>query len=367
MTLRSAMKTGLARTLTWTGVPATINRHRRVPFVVCYHRVVERLNATDLFALPAMEISVAMLERHLDWLGRHFRIVSVDDLDRRLEDPRGSLPLAAVTFDDGYSDVFHHALPLLQRKGVPASIFVVTDLVGSEELPVHERLHELLVRSWSRWTSPRQDLAAVLKTARLPEAVRDPFSATRLLLQTLTQADIQRVMESLNRIHEKDRVVPNGLRPLTWEMLATMRDAGMTIGSHSKTHAFLSNESDPRMKEETEMSRQELERGLGVKVRSFAYPGGSFNGNVVQAVATAGYKYAFTICGHRDPQHSLLTIPRTALWEQSCVDSFGRFSPSIMSCQAAGAFRWMSRCTQRHTEAPVSRNTSLALNIDHSI
>jgi peptidoglycan/xylan/chitin deacetylase (PgdA/CDA1 family) len=128
-----------------------------------------------------------------------------------------------------------------------------------------------------------------------------------------------------------------------------MRDCGMTIGSHSKTHAFLNNESEERVGDETLSSRQTLRRMLGVDIQCFAYPGGSFNRSVVHAVAAAGYRYAFTICRHRDRQYPSLTIPRIGMWERACLDPSGHFSPPIMSCQAAGAFNWASRCTQAHT------------------
>lgn len=355
---RSFVKNAAAYAVSLTRLDeiARVNRHRRLPFVVCYHRVVERLNAYDGLALPAMEISVAMLERHLDWIGQHFRIVSPDDLAAKLEDPAAAAPLAAVTFDDGYSDIYHYALPLLRRKGVPAGIFAVTNLVGTAELPLHERLHVLLARAWSRWASPRKDLADRLRTADaqrlpLPRAVKDPFSATRFLVGGLPQHELQRVISTLSAEDESGEVFPAALQPLTWEMLIKMRDAGMTIGSHTKTHPFLPNESEQRVLEEVTFSRRELEEGLGIEVQCFAYPGGGFNTAVVRAVAAAGYRYAFTVCGHRDPQHFLLTIPRTGLWESGCLDPFGRFSPAIMSCQAAGAFNWAVACSNAHNGA----------------
>src|SRR5438552_7723266 len=96
---RMLVKAAAARSMSSTRIDkmARANRHRHLPFVVYYHRVVERLNAGDGLALPAMEISAAMLERHLDWLGRHFRIVSLNDLPAELEEMPGSKPLAAVT------------------------------------------------------------------------------------------------------------------------------------------------------------------------------------------------------------------------------------------------------------------------------
>jgi peptidoglycan/xylan/chitin deacetylase (PgdA/CDA1 family) len=339
MMLRSFVKDAGARALSWTRLDALAqaSRYRRVPFVVAYHRVVEKLNLYDGFALPAMEITVATLEKHLDWIGRRFRIVSLDDLPAERERSAGAKPLAAVTFDDGYSDVFHHGFPLLKRKGIPAGIFVITDIVGTEELPMHERLHGLLAEAWP-----------VAHEPRLPKTIRDPFAATQYLLRHFPYAEVQRIIGALADDAHRGRIRPPALQPLSWEMLATMRDAGMTIGSHSKTHAFLTNESRERTNEEISESRRVLRQRLGTDVRCFAYPGGVFNKSVVESVDAAGYRYAFTVCRHRDPQHPLLTIPRTMLWERSSLDREGRFSPAIMSGHAAGAFAWASSCRFAH-------------------
>jgi peptidoglycan/xylan/chitin deacetylase (PgdA/CDA1 family) len=165
MMLRSVIKSATAGAVSLTRLDklARFNLHRDVPFVLCYHRVVERLHASNGFALPSMEITVAMLEHHLDWLGRHFRIVSLDDLGTKLREPAGSKPLAAITFDDGYSDVYHHAFPLLKRKGIPAGIFVVTDLIGSARLPIHEELHGALAGAAEQWPSMRDRLTELLQ------------------------------------------------------------------------------------------------------------------------------------------------------------------------------------------------------------
>ena len=358
---RAVIKNATARAVSWTGLDtvARAKLHGRVPFIAYYHRVVEQVNATNGLALPAMEISVPMLERHLDWLGRHFHIVSLEDLETKLN--QNGRPLAAVTFDDGYSETYHHAFPLLKRKGIPAGIFVITDFVGTSRLPVHEELHALLVRVSRQGTALPDELRDILRKhdleAFVPErslkVARDPFTATRLLLKHLSQADVQRIIGSLGGSAEIGKPLRDALRPLTWEMLAEMRDAGMTIGSHSKTHAFLTNETIERVEEEVTDSRRELQQRLGVDAECFAYPGGGFDSSVVQAVAAAGYRCAFSICRHSDRQYPLLTIPRRGMWEQSCQDLSGRFSPEIMSCQTAGTFDWMSKCTDAHASPRV--------------
>ena len=354
---RAIVKDSIARSVSVTGLDkaAHIRLHRNLPFIASYHRVVERLNANNGFAVPAMEISAAMLERHLDWLARNFRIVSLDDLDLTRESP-GSRPLAAVTFDDGYSDVYHHAFPILKRKGIPAGMFVVTDLVGTAEPPMHERLHALLVGASQRRSSIANDLVTLLREANVESSVpehtsgsaRDPFSMNRFLIAHLPQGDIQRVIDRLEMDIEIGDAWRLALRPMSWEMLAEMRDSGMTIGSHTRSHASLTNESRERVRDETEDSRREIERRLAVKVGCFAYPGGGFNGSVVEAVGLAGYRYAFTTCRHRNEHHPLLTIPRKMLWERSCLDPSARFSPAIMSCHAAAMFEGFSDCAGDH-------------------
>lgn len=319
--LRSIAKAAAARVTSWTRLDTVA---RETPYIVGYHRVVERLNAYDDFALPAMEISVSMFEKHLDWLGKHFEIVSLDDLtvNRRAR----SKPQAAVTFDDGYSDVFVNAFPVLKRKGIPAAFFVVTDLIGGREIPVHDRLYAVVSRA----------------------KIQDPFLATQTVVRNRRYDDVLRFIESLDANGEISRHAPAALYPMTWEMLAEMRDAGMTVGSHSKTHAFLTNENPERVQQEVRDSRAALQTHLGIEADVFAYPGGDFNAVVVEAVHRAGYRLAFTICRHRDPRYPNLTIRRRGLWQRSCVDQRGHFSPAIMSGHSAGIFGRSADCPNTH-------------------
>jgi peptidoglycan/xylan/chitin deacetylase (PgdA/CDA1 family) len=350
------VKTGLASLCTWTGVDrltAALLRARHVPLIIGYHRVVEDFAEQSRTAIPSLLISKAMLERHLDWLGRHFRFVSLNEVGECLREGAPLRePTVAITFDDGYSDVYENAVPILNRMGIPATVFVVTDLIGTEQLPLHDRLYLLLRWAYSGLGRDPDALKRVLGALNLEtipafEGDWTPLPATRRLLLNLSQSEVETVIAHLTNETrpEGEGPVP---RPLTWDMVARMHKMGITIGSHTRTHALLTRERKTRLQEETAGSRRDLEARLGIGITHFAYPDGRFDPVAVEAVRAAGYRLAYTTCRHRDPRHPLLTIPRRLLWERSCVDGLGTFSPAIMRCSVHGVFDLVTRCAQDH-------------------
>ncbi len=76
---------------------------------------------------------------------------------------------------------------------------------------------------------------------------------------------------------------------LSWDDLKRLRDAGMTIGSHSATHPRMDEIDAARQLEEARSSRERLESELGVPVRHFAYPQGRYSPSAEAAVKQAGY------------------------------------------------------------------------------
>jgi len=172
----------------------------------------------------------------------------------------------------------------------------------------------------------------------------DPVEATRSLLGALTQAQLLRLMSILRH---KIGLPPAGLEgygAMDWDMLIEMQRAGIKIGSHTRSHALLTNESADKIKEEVQSSRLMLEQKLKADIAHFAYPDGRFDALAVRAVAGAGYRFAYTACLHRDSDHPSLTIPRRLLWENSCLDAFGQFSPAVMDCQVNGIFDFAAHC-----------------------
>ena len=205
------------------------------------------------------------------------------------------------------------------------------------------------------WHMPQQRLQTVLREAQvLPrpglgaDAGGGPLQLTRALLGALAQSELQSVIRVLHRQADGPDPGTSALMCMDWEMLGGMQRAGICIGSHTCSHALLTNEAADKVAAEARDSRRKVEHRLGTAPLHFAYPDGRFDASVVTAVADTGYRFGYTTCCHQDPDRPALTIPRRLLWENACLDAFGRFSPAVMSCQVNGVFDFAARCRIDH-------------------
>jgi peptidoglycan/xylan/chitin deacetylase (PgdA/CDA1 family) len=321
----------------------------RVPLVVGYHRVVDDVRSVETPTISQMLVSLPMFERHLDWIGRRYEFVTLDELAVRLEAGyEHKRPMAAITFDDGYADVYEQAFPMLMRKGIPAAIFVVTDWIGTSKLLIHDRVYRLLAEGWPQVVQVliRHGVSGLV--SRTPGS---PFNVLRQLLTSRRQEDLARLIPAIENELDARVDAPASLRPLGWGMIATMRRAGITIGSHTRRHAVLTCERLADVHAEANESRMALRRHLGEEVRYFAYPDGAYDMNVLEAVAKAGYRLALTACHHRSDAYRLLTIPRRLFWENTSLDSTSQFSPAVLSCLTNGVFDLVAGCRRPHGDA----------------
>src|SRR5262249_26039673 len=81
-------------------------------------------------------------ERQISYLAREYRVLALPDLVDRIVK---RLPIAentvCVTFDDGFQSIRKLAFPILQKYDVPATVFLVTGLIGTTEIPWPEQLY----------------------------------------------------------------------------------------------------------------------------------------------------------------------------------------------------------------------------------
>lgn len=354
---RRLIKSALATALHYSGADRLVGGERaQLPLILGYHRVVADFVESAKRTIPAMLVSVATLERHIDWLARRYDLIGLDEAATRIRDGRTGRPSAVLTFDDGYRDVYENAFPLLQRKGIPCAVFVVTGLAGTRSLLLHDEVYLLVARCFGLWTSPARELARVVtasgggdaEAAEVELAAQSPYDATRALLTGLSAGVVRRVVEALRARARIPAGETDGMEMMSWEMIRKMRDAGHVIGSHTRSHAYLTNEPVATVAAELAESRRDLEAHLGGPVEHLAYPNGDFNPAVAQAAKDAGYRFAYTVCGCRDGAPPEYTIPRRMVWERSGFGLRERFSPAVFNCETRGVFDRLTGCSRVH-------------------
>lgn len=93
-------------------------------------------------------------------------------------------------------------------------------------------------------------------------------------------------------------VVPNFLNKqnnLTVSMMSELAKSGLVeIGAHTMDHMYLSGLPQSEIIYQVEGSKRYLEKSLGIKVTSFAYPYGAFDNATIDVVKKAGFKTAVT-------------------------------------------------------------------------
>ena len=228
--------------------------------VLCYHALSADWPA-DLSTTPErFERQLTLLARR-GYRGATFsEVVSGGGQDR----------LLAVTFDDAYRSVLALARPILDRLGMPATVFAPTDGV---------------------------DAGGPLRWPGIEQWLDGPYEAELL--------------------------------PMSWSELRMLADAGWEIGSHTETHPHLTQLDDATLLAELTRSKAACERSLELPCSSIAYPYGDVDARVVAATARAGYRAAAALPSRLDARGDL-QWPRIGVYQ---ADDDRRFrlkvSPSI--------------------------------------
>ena len=177
--VRRAVKSAAAGVLHHSGMRKVLAAYRRHQsggcriLIVSYHRVVEDFFGELQRSIPGLLISQETFRRHLEGLkaaGYTFATMgeAVDVMAGR-RTAHGDL--CVVTFDDGYRDVYRYAYPVLKEMGVPAIIYLPTDLIGTNKRFNHDRLFHLVRTVHAQGYQPRFDALPEPAAGLLLEAV----------------------------------------------------------------------------------------------------------------------------------------------------------------------------------------------------
>jgi peptidoglycan/xylan/chitin deacetylase (PgdA/CDA1 family) len=105
-------------------------------------------------------------------------------------------------------------------------------------------------------------------------------------------------------------------RPLvSWEDVDALRQRGLEIGAHTRTHPILTELPEDELDPEIAGSRTDLAERLGAPPSAFAYPYGKWNVATAEAARRAGFTSALTVsAGRNGPATPLHALRRTLVY-----------------------------------------------------
>ena len=257
--------------------------------VLCYHSTPANAPPDPAGRLDPWGLTVTadVFGRHMEALSRRHRLVPLQDLVAA-GDRRTAHSLVAITFDDGYSNNYEEAHPILQRLGIPATVFVVTRYVESGSTFWLDRFAWHLNRfAGQQFTAP-PDLGGATLSLASPTAIREALVYLQRRLQRMEGDAREDLLDRLG--------IPRSpcAGPLSWKQLADMQRGGVTVGVHSHSHSSLRAIPRAMMVQEIALGKKLVTQRLGTRPKLFAYPFGEAGRREAEGVSDAGFAAAVT-------------------------------------------------------------------------
>ena len=278
--------------------------------ILSYHRIVDNKNQINS-EINSISVTTETFEGQIKLLKKKFNIVSIDEIlkiDNRFENN------LAITFDDGYKDNLTHAVPILEKYNVPATIYITTRFLENKLDMWWYEIEKII------WQKDKLDFYFLDKKyyfdIKEENNKKNCYKKLSLLFKSLSYLDQNKLLEQITktkeRIQFRDKILNKS------DLIQLDQKKNITIGSHTHTHANLAILNDYECKKELLLSKQILENILNKKIAHFAFPYGSKKDagfREANLVRDAGYQSAVTTQSGGKINSNLYLIPRVHIGE----------------------------------------------------
>lgn len=324
-TLPDFMRTVLKVCLAAGPIPQMIQslRSRRCLSVLTYHSVIaEPLPFYDWTYLDA-----AVFRQQMAYLRQHFEVMHLSQALDLLRQDALSGPTAALTFDDGFRNNHDVAFPILSEYRLPSSIYLATDLIGTDKTVWFARLLIALQTtrsarlSWNGVDYSLSDAAARADSSGRLQVALKKFPADAL------ERALCEIEARLSVPHNPSVSENSPFRMLDHEQIKVMLESGLVeFGAHTCGHTILSRLVPAEKAAQISNSVRRVAEMTGRQCDLFAYPNGApqdFDAESQALLAAAGIKAALTMVpGANRPDTPALEIHRYPIGADT---RFGRF------------------------------------------
>lgn len=286
--------------------------HRTVT-IVMYHYVRDLEHSR----YPRIKgLTVDGFRNQLAHIESHYSPISANDLLEAVNFPHRSLPENAIllTFDDGYIDHYDHVLPMLKEKGMTACFYPMAQAILEHRVLAVNKIQFILAAVENVWPLIDEVFEALDEfRAQYPLKSReaylmsvtdkhryDPREVTifkRLLQRELPEPVRAELVDRLFKQHvtANEEEFSNGLY-MSLDQLRELHDAGMHVGSHGYSHAWLNHLLPEAQQTEIDLSLGFLRQaGIPLENWTMCYPYGGYDESLLGVLRQRECKLGFTV------------------------------------------------------------------------
>ncbi len=266
------MKNSILELCYYTGISSlfkALNRDKIV--VLMYHGVMSDSSSID--SGDWLQVKAHEFRKQMAWLKKHYNVCSLESILKE-QLPPSPKPRIVITFDDGYANNLQYAYPILQEFKLPATIFITTGMIGSNELFWWDKVY---LATRGKMSAEKRDAFTERCKQLKPQALEDYIDNEFLPAHGITDFS--------DEAYE-------AYRPLTHKELEQLAASDLiTLGSHTRNHEILTQISDNQVNRTIQKSIMDL-KPFTDNVKFFAAPNGYYKPHHIDIFKQAGFKAA---------------------------------------------------------------------------
>jgi peptidoglycan/xylan/chitin deacetylase (PgdA/CDA1 family) len=262
------MRDSLFKLLFHLGALRLFRVHEHAVPILCFHRVHPTY---DPFTQPLAPDAFA---RILKGLAGHLTFVSLLDVCQSSDLPKNA---CVLTFDDALLDFYLYAFPIVERAGIPVTVFVPTESIEHQRELYNYELAAMLLHAHQNNIHIAVPEIGPVANASLVDYLRVAGRFAKSPHRIAEMEDLRRQFTT-----PLSPLAP----PMTWEQLRHLKSAGVDIASHSHAHAWLPSMDEQQIVNDLLTSVQLLKERLEVETHHVAYPMGGMDDKVRHVMNT---------------------------------------------------------------------------------
>lgn len=307
--------------------------------VLTFHRVLPQ-SLRDDYPLANLAVTPEELAWIIDSLSPYYTVKTVSDAAQLVQSGESFGPLLSISFDDGQWDNFEYARPVLKAKNTPATFYLPTDFIGTEQLLWHDQA----AFAWGNLNQVPA-LAKALDLT-LDEAERQLLDCTTApaFVRSLKLVCANKRQEILVLLNSQQQASKAWARMMSWQEARLLLEDGHEVGSHGKSHHLLPQQGEVAQRDELLGSRMDIEKNLGVSPQSFCFPNGDFDERTIKILQQSDYTSAVsTHWGRNNYATSPYKLLRCDMNPFLMTDRYGNLSRNRLLMRLAGLQRGNGR------------------------